>query len=1375
MSALPVQVSNEASEGTAMSLPEVDKCPVVLAGSDRPQPDEAKKDDDLGEKASFFALFRYADAFDCILILISFVCSLATGAALPAFTLFFKDLINGGFESGSLSASKVNEKALLFLWISLGLLVCGSISNGAMLLAAANQGSRLRRQYVKAILRQNVAWFDTQKTGEITTSIERDCSNVQGAIGEKAVLFVHNLSTFVFGIALGFWQGWEMALVLCACLPLLAGAGAWMAKSLADLATKGEQAYRSAGAVAEQAITGIRTVASLRGEQRENQRYCSNLDEALDMGIKKARTNALGMGSVMGSFMGTYALGLWFGSWLIVHGVTNSRTGVLYSAGDVILVFFSVVMGGFSLGQVGPCVQAFMKGQASAKRIFDIIDRKPPIDIEDPSGEKPASVKGDICLKGIAFTYPARQDAPIFTNLDLNIAAGQTAALVGASGSGKSTVIQLLLRFYDPDAGQVMLDGRDLRTLNVKWLREHLSIVSQEPILFAVSIAENIKYGKPDASMDEIEKASVASNAHMFISGLPGKYDTLCGERGTQLSGGQKQRIAIARAIISNPKVLLLDEATSALDSESEKLVQGALDNLMDGRTVVVVAHRLSTIRNADKICVFQTGTIVEEGTHEELYAKQDGFYRELVSKQMMAGEAAVGGTPATTEEKPTQASQPVQDTVSATKSTTDVVLKEVSEEEKKAEKGYLSRAFKLNSPEFFPWALTGSIGACLNGALFPVLALLLTEMLAGYSMCLEKENVDPFNPGKKVVFSIFMDDTSCDTSCVYRNGQWIGTCTALNNTRMWCYQVPNVDPVFFYRFYSEPSVCFNLMETKIVKYCYGFVGLAVAAFVANFLQLFSFGIMGEHLTQRLRKLCFASVLRQDVGFFDYTENASGSLTTKLAKDASLVENAVGTTIGLMIQNIVVMAISLTIAFIRGWMLTLICFSTFPLMVIADMLQMQFIAGSGGDLSKAYEVPVVICVALRSCHGLISTRVSYVQMFSLMLLLFFQKATAIASEAVAGLRTVAAFSAEEKVEDLYHSALDSDTGGQRKTALAAGVGQGFSLFTMFFLYYCGFAGGAYLMDHHGYTFKDVLQVFFSVTFMGMAAGMAGSLAPDIAKGKPALIAIFKLIDRVPKIDIQDEGGERPASVKGDIELRNVHFAYPARPEAQIFSGLNLTINAGQTVALVGSSGSGKSTIISLIERFYEPDQGQVLLDGKDIKTLNLSWLRSHLGLVSQEPVLFATSIYENILYGREDARKEEVYEAAKRANAYDFIMNLPGNFETESGERGTQLSGGQKQRIAIARAMVSNPNILLLDEATSALDSQSEKIVQKALENLMVGRTVVVVAHRLSTIQNADNIMVFSKGSVMEQGRHSELIKNPAGPYSKLIAHQMQA
>ncbi|EKX31804.1 hypothetical protein GUITHDRAFT_122008 [Guillardia theta CCMP2712] len=1213
---------------------------------------------------------------DRFLIVVSLIGSVATGAALPVFTLYFKDLIDGGFGAGSQSAEEVNKAALNFLWISLGLFVCGSISNGSMLLAAANQGSRLRRQYVKAILRQNIAWFDTQKTGEITTSIERDCSNVQGAIGEKAVLFVHNMSTFIIGIALGFWQGWQMALVICACLPLLAGAGAWMAKNLAGIASKGEHAYRSAGAVAEQAITGIRTVASLRGEERENQRFCSNLDEALDMGIKRARTNALGMGVVLSTTLLPYALGLWFGSWLISHGITNSRTGLLYSAGDVMLVFFAIVLGGFSLGQVGPCVQAFMKGQASAKKIFDIIDRKPPIDIQDPSGDKPAGVKGDLCLKGVAFTYPARLDAPIFTCLNLNIAAGQTAALVGASGSGKSTVIQLLLRFYDPDEGQVMLDGRDLRTLNVKWLREHLSIVSQEPILFAVSIAENIKYGKPDATMDEIKKACVASNAHLFVAGLPDTYHTLCGERGTQLSGGQKQRIAIARAVISNPNVLLLDEATSALDSESEKLVQDALDNLMEGRTVVVVAHRLSTIRNADKICVFKTGTIVEEGTHEELYAKEDGFYRELVSKQMVAGEAAIGGASATAEKK-MPANDVAQGSSTAVKSP-EVKLKEMSnQEQQKAEKGYLKRAFKLNSPEFFPWALTGSVGACMNGAVYPVLALLLTEMLAGYSLCQEKEGIDPFNPGKKVVVSYFMDAKSCGASCLYlATHQWSGECLSENNTKIWCYQ-------------------FKISDSMILKH--------------SFLQLYSFGVMGEHLTQRLRKMCFASVLRQDVGFFDYPENASGSLTTKLAKDASLVENAVGSTIGLMIQNLVVMAISLTIAFIRGWMLTLICFSTFPLMVAANMLQMKFIAGSGGDLSAAYE-----------------------------------NATAIASEAVAGLRTVAAFSAEEQVENLYEENLKSENGAQQKTALAAGLGQGFSLFTVFFLYYCGFAGGAYLMKHEGYSFKDVLQVFFTVTFLGMAAGMAGAVAPDIAKGKPALISIFKLIDQEPKIDVNDPAGQKLQRVTGKIELRDVSFNYPARPDVKILQNLNLTIPAGKTSALVGGSGSGKSTIISLIERFYDPDSGKILLDDVDIKQLNLSWLRSHLGLVSQEP----------------------------KANAHTFIMEFPGQFETQCGEKGTQMSGGQKQRIAIARAMVANPSVLLLDEATSALDSQSEMLVQEALDILMVGRTVVVVAHRLSTIKNADKIVVMSGGEVVEEGKHFDLLANTTGPYAKLIAHQ---
>jgi len=1313
-------------------------------GDDSVKPESAEDDDEKKEeeeeyhrKVAFSELFKYTTGGEMVLIFIAVIAAMANGSALPVFTLFFKDLIDGGFSGGAATnVDQVEDTAFKFLWLSLGLFFCGTIATGLLLYVASTSGHRLRAAYLNAILRQDIAWFDTTRTGEITTSMERDCANVQAAIGEKIAIFVQNLTTFFGGLVIGFTQGWEMALVLMCSLPILAGAGAWMAINLASLTTIGEKAYRGAGGVAEQAISGIRTVQSLSGEDREEQRYSLRLQDALKTGLKKARINGMGFGIVMGSFIGTYALGLWFGSWLIINNKTNTMTGNTFTGGDVIMCFFAVVMGSFSIGQVMPAFQAFTKGQSSAARVYDVIERKPPIDIRETGGEKPSVVRGEIELRNVAFTYPARPDAPIFRNLSLRISAGSTAALVGASGSGKSTIIQLMQRFYDPTAGSVLLDGRDLKTLNLVWLRKSLGLVSQEPVLFARSIIDNIRFGKDGATEAEVRAACVKSNAAQFIESLPEKYNTMCGERGAQLSGGQKQRIAIARAIISDPKVLLLDEATSALDSESEKLVQEALDNLMEGRTVLVVAHRLSTIRNADNIVVFQAGVVVEQGKHAELVKIPSGYYAELVAKQMMGGESGEDTAAAVKR----QASDKKENTASIRKEhEANLHQHKITKEEKEAaSKGkYLSRSFALNKPEY-PWVVVGVVGAIMNGAVFPVLATLLVEMLSAYFLCIRDDNGD--------VFSVYRYQNECDADCWSFDGgnqfyvaSWApaGTvCGPDNFGDSVCRALPQGG---YIRNYRDNDVCWDVMKTTVRNYSIGFVGLAAGAFLANFLQLYSFGLMGENLTKRLRQLSFAAILRQNIGFFDLSENSTGALSVKLAKDASYVEGAVGTTLGLFIQNLSIMVISLVIAFSRGWMLTLICFATFPLMVAANYFQMQFIAGAGGDSNKNY-----------------------------------QNAGGVASESIAGMRTVAAFSAETKIEQLFHDALFVDGKGVKKTALGAGVGQGFSLFAMFFLYFCGFAGGAFMMRNYDYTFEDVMTVFFSVTFMGMGAGQAAALAPDIGKAKPAMINIFGLIDKVPTIDTKDERGQKPLAVRGEIQLVDVHFHYPSRPDSKIFSGLNLTIEVGKTVALVGSSGSGKSTVISLVERFYDPTSGSVRLDGVDLKALNVKWLRKSLGLVSQEPVLFATTIMENIKYGKDTATPQEVEAAAHKANAMQFIAKLPQRFETMCGERGTQLSGGQKQRIAIARAIVSDPKILLLDEATSALDSTSEKLVQAALDNLMSGRTVIVVAHRLSTIRNADRIVCFKKGVVVESGSHDNLIAKD-GFYKNLVSSQMHS
>jgi ATP-binding cassette subfamily B (MDR/TAP) protein 1 len=379
----------------------------------------------------------------------------------------------------------------------------------------------------------------------------------------------------------------------------------------------------------------------------------------------------------------------------------------------------------------------------------------------------------------------------------------------------------------------------------------------------------------------------------------------------------------------------------------------------------------------------------------------------------------------------------------------------------------------------------------------------------------------------------------------------------------------------------------------------------------------------------------------------------------------------------------------------------------------------------------------------------------------------------LAAEAVSNLRTITAFSSQKRILGLFNRAQN----GPRKESIRQSWITGLGLGTSMSLIACTWAldfwfGGRLLAEHH-ITAKALFQTFTILVSTGRVIADAGSMTTDLAKGADAIASVFAVLDRVTKIDPDNPEGYKPENLKGEVNIRGVDFAYPSRPNVIIFKGFSLSIQPGKSTALVGQSGSGKSTIIGLIERFYDPLRGIVKIDGRDIKTYNLRALRQHIGLVSQEPTLFAGTVRENIVYGTETTSEAEIENAARSANAHDFISNLKDGYATWCGERGVQLSGGQKQRIAIARAILKNPAILLLDEATSALDSQSEKVVQEALERVMVGRTSVVVAHRLSTIQNCDLITVLDNGIVVEKGTHSSLMSmSPSGTYYGLVSLQ---
>jgi ATP-binding cassette subfamily B (MDR/TAP) protein 1 len=381
----------------------------------------------------------------------------------------------------------------------------------------------------------------------------------------------------------------------------------------------------------------------------------------------------------------------------------------------------------------------------------------------------------------------------------------------------------------------------------------------------------------------------------------------------------------------------------------------------------------------------------------------------------------------------------------------------------------------------------------------------------------------------------------------------------------------------------------------------------------------------------------------------------------------------------------------------------------------------------------------------------------------------------LAAEAVSNLRTVTAFSSQDRILGLFNKAQNGPRKESIRQSWIAGIGLGCSMSLITCTWALDFWFGGKLIGEHHITAKAFFQTFTVLVSTGHVIADAASMTTDLAKGADAIASVFAVLDRVTEIDPDSLEGYKTEKLKGEVDIRGVDFAYPSRPDVIIFKGFSLSIQPGKSTALVGQSGSGKSTIIGLIERFYDPIRGVVKIDGRDIKTYNLRALRQHIGLVSQEPTLFGGTIRENIVYGTETASEAEIENAARSANAHDFISNLKDGYDTGCGERGVQLSGGQKQRIAIARAILKNPAILLLDEATSALDSQSEKVVQEALERVMVGRTSVVVAHRLSTIQNCDQITVLDKGIVVEKGTHSSLMsKGLSGAYYSLVSLQQR-
>ncbi len=483
--------------------------------------------------------------------------------------------------------------------------------------------TRLRESCYRAILDQEIAFFDERRTGDLLSRLSADTGVLQNAVSVNVSMALRNAATAIGGVVLLFYTSPSLTLLMLVVVPPIALSAVTYGRRLRALSREVQEAIGSASEVAEESLAGIRTVRSFAAEPIEAERYGKAVTRSFELARRRIRLG--GMFTGIASFFGLSAasLVLWRGGHLVLQHEM--------SVGDLTAFLVYTILVAISLGAITDIYGDLTKAGGAADRLFELLDRKPAM---PKKGDKLAEVKGALAFEHVGFHYPARPDVRVLDDVDLTIAPGQLIAIVGASGAGKSTIAGLLSRLYDPSDGVVSLDGHDLRTLDPDWLREQVGVVSQEPILFSTSIADNIRYGRRGATQAEIEDAARVANAHDFVTRFPEGYSTNVGERGVQLSGGQKQRIAIARAVLKNPRVLVLDEATSALDAESEHLVKEALDRLMVGRTTLVIAHRLSTVRDANRVIVLDRGKIVESGTHDELM-RSEGAYRRLVERQL--------------------------------------------------------------------------------------------------------------------------------------------------------------------------------------------------------------------------------------------------------------------------------------------------------------------------------------------------------------------------------------------------------------------------------------------------------------------------------------------------------------------------------------------------------------------------------------------------------------------------------------------------------------------------------------------------------------------------------------------------------------------
>jgi ATP-binding cassette subfamily B protein len=1189
-----------------------------------------------------------------------------------------------------------------------------------LLLAAATFGFAFVRRWVGGRLAQTVQYdlrnamhdhlqtmdfthLGQMPTGQLVSRANSDSALVQGLLSFLP-LMTGNVLLLLLSIVVMFVLSWPLAFVSLAIAPLLLWVSYRMRWRVFPASWDAQQREGDVAQIVDEDVNGVRVVKAFGQEQRELLRMTETARTLYGAQMRAVRLQARYQPLLQAiPTLGQVAV-LALGGWLALHHKISLGTFLAFSTYlGQLLAPARQLAGLLTVGQ---------QARAGLERIFQLLDLRPSI--EDPADPVVlGELEGAIAFDDVHFGYDAEE--PVLRGIDLRIEAGERVAVVGASGSGTSTLTMLVSRFYDPGSGMVTVDGHDLRTVSLASLRRQVGVVFEESFLFSVSVRDNIAYGRPDASEEEVVAAAQAAQAHGFITALDRGYDTIVGERGLTLSGGQRQRIALARALLSRPRVLILDDATSAVDSTTEAAIHDALRDALPGRTMLLVAHRRSTLHLADRVVVLEGGRVVDDGTHDELMGRS-ATYRSLLTGleervaeqvgdriELLATRAGAGGT-----------------TASAWGG-------------EGGGNGSAARRFGASTVG------APSLGAGLGGgggswrlSLAPT-----PELIA---------RVEALRP--------VVDVATVDLAQESRPDPRFGLVRLLGQFRPQLALGLLLVVVDALASLAGPVLIKTGIDNGVAAGSYAVLFGASAVYLAITLadlgdevgETFVTGRTAQRIMLSLRIRIWAQLQRLSLDY--YESELAGRIMTRMTTDVDQFES--------LMEN--------------GLLLALVSFVTFVGVGVALLV---------------FDVELGLCVMIVVIPLAIATwifRTRSARLYDLS-----RERIAIVNadfqESLSGVRESQTFVHEAATVARFHRLgrdyLDSRVAAQRLVATYFPFVQFLSAVADAIV----LGVGARLVTS-GHLTTGALIAF--ILYIDMFFSPIQQLSQVFDAWQQTRVSVSRIADlmRLRPLTADPDEPVDPGRLRGAIALEDVRFAYPLPPtrptavrrgpadprylqSADAFSakppealrGVDLRIEPGETVALVGETGAGKSTVLKLLARFYDPDHGSVRVDGHDLADLDLLSFRRQLGYVPQEAFLFSGTIRSNIAYGRPEASDAEVEAAARAVGAHDFIAGLSGGYLHEVAERGRSFSAGQRQLIALARAELVDPAILLLDEATSNLDLATEARVNAAMHRVAHGRTTIVIAHRLQTARQADRIVVLEHGQVIEAGRHEELVE----------------